>query len=99
MNYWTNECDRKQLLQRHPLRNPPLLRTSKFINFKKTSKRSRKTKKVGLLAHTYFGVCLDWGWQWHGSSLEAWQGILGLRIVLSMPSWQGLREENQQQIG
>ena len=27
MNYCTNYCDGKQLLQRHPLRNPPLLRT------------------------------------------------------------------------
>ena len=29
MNYCTNYCDSKQLLQRHPLRNPPLLRTPK----------------------------------------------------------------------
>ena len=29
MNYRTNYCDSKQLLQRHPLRNPPLLRTPK----------------------------------------------------------------------
>ena len=29
MNYCTNDCDSKQLLQRHPLRNPPLLRTPK----------------------------------------------------------------------
>ena len=29
MNYCTNYCDGKQLLQRHPLRNPPLLRTPK----------------------------------------------------------------------
>ena len=27
MNYCTNYCNSKQLLQRHPLRNPPLLRT------------------------------------------------------------------------
>ena len=29
MNSCTNYCDGKQLLQRHPLRNPPLLRTPK----------------------------------------------------------------------
>ena len=29
MNYCTNYCDGKQLLQRHPLQNPPLLRTPK----------------------------------------------------------------------
>ena len=28
-NYCTKYCDGKQLLQRHPLRNPPLLRTPK----------------------------------------------------------------------
>ena len=30
MTYCTNHCDRKQLLQRHPLRNPPLLRTPPY---------------------------------------------------------------------
>ena len=30
MSYCTNYCDGKQLLQRHPLRNPPLLRTPNF---------------------------------------------------------------------
>ena len=29
MNYCTNYCDGKELLQRHPLRNPPLRRTPK----------------------------------------------------------------------
>ena len=32
MNYCTNHCDSKQLLQRHPWRNPPLLRTPKLWN-------------------------------------------------------------------
>ena len=31
MNYCKNYCARKELLQQHPLRNPPLLRTPKII--------------------------------------------------------------------
>ena len=33
MNYCTNHCDRRQLLRRHPLRNPSPLRTPKSVLF------------------------------------------------------------------
>ena len=45
MNYCTNYCDSKELLQRHPLRNPPLFRTPKSgKNFPAASIRSRPGK-------------------------------------------------------
>ena len=33
ISYCTNHCDREQLLRRHPVRNPPPLRTPKVQNY------------------------------------------------------------------
>ena len=47
MNYCTNYCDGKQLLQRHPLRNPPLLRL-------RTPKTTLSIKFAYFLEISYF---------------------------------------------
>ena len=63
MNYCTNYCDTKQLLQRHPLRNPPLLQTPKlpkpaFFTSCVFSRVGRRLPLVTTLLHT---VILFWG--------------------------------------